>query len=164
MYNLPLLIWRLSKRNTSFSSNCGWIKQHFSMQGGVERFQIIILAVKSSTHTSCMTKQAMSTRGQRSTSFLEGCSGASLSVVTGKVYTPIPHEVLKIDSQSLNVWIRTYISFGISKAVTATFTNVLVTLQKHLYKTVTSKTSIMNLFMSVCIYKQQKEPDASRKI
>lgn len=119
------------------------------MQALVQRFQIIISAIKSSTNTFCMTKQAMSTHGQRSTSFLEGCSGASLPVVTGKVCTPVPHNVLKISFQSLNVRIHTYLFFGISKAVTATFTNVLVTLQKHLYKTVTRKTSVMNLNLSL---------------
>lgn len=69
----------------------------------VERFQINTSAIKPSTNSSCMTKQATSTCGQRSTSFLEGCCAVSLSVVTGKVCTPVPHDELKIDSQSLNV-------------------------------------------------------------
>lgn len=124
------------------------------MQALVERFQINISAIKSSTNSSCMTKQAMSTHRQKSTSFLEGCSGASLSVVTGKVWIPVPHDVLKIHSQSLNVLIRTHIFLALVKQSQQLFTNVLVTLQKHLYKTATSKTSVMNLFMSVFIYKQ----------
>lgn len=35
---------------------------------------------------------------------------------------------------------------------------------KSIFIRLTSKTSVMNLFTSVCIYKQEKEPDISRKI
>lgn len=160
MYNFHLLIWRLSKRR-GFSSNCCCMKKHFSMCALAERFQIIISAIKP-TNTSCMTKRGMSPHGDSSTSFLEGCSGAILSVVTGKVYTCAPW--CMVNRFSLTVWITHVQFFGISKAVTRTFTNVLVTLQKQCYETGTSKTNVMNLLMSVSIYKQQKESDISRKI
>lgn len=86
--------------------------------------------------------------------------GASLPVGTGEVCTFLPNQVLKIGSQSLTERRHTHI-FGISTAVTATFANGLVSLQKHLQKIATSNTSIRNLFTSSL--KQLKEPDISRK-
>jgi len=78
------------------------------------------------------------------------------------LYTPSPWRTE--NRFSVFKCVNTHLHFLAFVKLPATFTNVLVVLKKHLYKTATKKTSVMNLFMSVFIYKRQKEPDISGKI